>query len=99
MKTEIILCDFCKECVAKGKCGICQKDLCNFTPCVKNIYVLARLPFKVCTGCCDNLHNHNYINSRNQLGDRVLADYPKLEKVKEELLNYIRTKFFAERLK
>jgi len=29
MKTSIVLCDGCKDRVSKGKCAICEKDICE----------------------------------------------------------------------
>ena len=37
MKTEVILCDECKEKVAEHKCEICNKDICNSSDCINKI--------------------------------------------------------------
>ena len=35
VKTNTILCDICKERVAKGTCQLCGNDICNFRSCIR----------------------------------------------------------------
>ncbi len=38
-KETIILCDVCKERVAKSKCNLCGKDICKYRSCIRKFPV------------------------------------------------------------
>ena len=40
VKTNIVLCDVCKERVAKGTCQLCGEDICNFRSCIRKFNIL-----------------------------------------------------------
>lgn len=40
-KEKVIICDICKERIAKDKCNFCEGDICNYRSCIRRftIYV------------------------------------------------------------
>ena len=58
VKTNTILCDICKERVAKDKCNLCGEDICNFRSCIRKFPVSIGgkvYPYEIVVGKIINL--------------------------------------------
>lgn len=101
VETKTIICDICKEKVAKDKCSLCKKDLCN--NCIKRTYLSLRgiyadgsgtfgdkiIPF--CINCSEKL-------IKNTPSDNPLLDGDFLNKLSDEVVEYITKKLIINEL-
>lgn len=100
METNVILCDICEDRVAKRKCGLCDKDICESGHCMRNLNIIYKHPFKVCSECIDNLHDKGMITTQNYLNPykKILDDFPKLKELEKELMEHIRNRILIRNL-
>jgi len=94
METKIILCDSCKERVAKNKCDFCNKDLCSSCGARTGIKIanIADIEEIVCCKDCGTKWS-NKIRDHKTYRDETFA-----EKIKKEVIAHIKKKAIADKI-
>lgn len=100
VKTNLILCDVCKNKVGKRKCNLCDKDLC--IDCVRSMGIIIRkevnsgyfrnIPIVYCEDCFRKLFEAHEKN-KNFFDDDFMG------KLRKDVIDYIKKNLILESLK
>lgn len=96
-KTKIIVCDICKERIAKEKCRLCKNDICEGRGCKKEFMVklgssgegIISVPF--CRECWNKIGD-------NLVRNKEFWDKEFIEKIYGNFEDYIRKKVILNKL-
>ena len=100
-QTNVLICDICKERIAKNKCQLCKKDICGYMACVRNFKIQLRggssesnagvisIPF--CRGCWDDV-------GKSIIYGKDFWDEDFLKKISKNFEDYIRKRVIIDKL-
>ena len=100
-KEKVILCDICKERVAKDKCNFCGGDICNYRSCIRKFYIDIggrefdiigkRIKIIYCRDCWDK-------KIKEILNKEEFWDETFIEELSKSIGNYIQKRIILEKL-